>query len=49
MAKVKIKTNNASYPIRKHKQLEILIRNDIYATKIIHVSDGFVVLTAKQT
>lgn len=49
MAKVKIKTNNSNDQIRKHKLLEILAKNDIYATKIIPVPDGYVVLTTSET
>lgn len=45
MAKVKIKSNNSSNPLRKHQLLEILAKNEIYATKIISVQDGFVVIT----
>lgn len=48
MAKVKIKSNNSNDPLRKHKLLEILAKNDIYATKIIAVQDGFVVITANE-
>lgn len=45
MARIKIKSPNSKDPGRLRLLLETLSRNDIYATKIIPVSDGFVVLT----
>lgn len=47
MEKIKIKINNANEQ-KKLKLLEILSSNEIYATKIITVSDGFIVLTASE-
>lgn len=45
MAKVKIKSSNSKDPRIKNSLLEILSRNDIYATRLISIPDGFVVLT----
>jgi len=44
MARVKIKSQNAKDPVRRFTLLEILSKNDIYATKIIPIPDGFIVL-----
>lgn len=49
MAKVKIKPANSKDPKKKHKVLEILSKNDIYATKIITVTDGYFVLTSSES
>ena len=44
MALVKIKSQNTKDPVRRFTLLEILSKNDIYATKIIPIVDGFIVL-----
>lgn len=49
MARVKIKCTNSKDPRKKHKLLEILSKNEIYATRIITVQDGFIVLTSDET
>lgn len=45
MARIKIKSASFKDPARLKQPLEILSKNDILATKIIPISDGFVVLT----
>lgn len=49
MAKVKIKTLNSKDDRRKIKLLEILSKNDIYATRITYTPDGFVIFTNDET
>lgn len=44
MVKVKI-SHNSSDPRRTNKLLELLARNEVYANRIISVSDGFIILT----
>ncbi len=45
MARVKIKAQNSNDPRRKRKLLEILSQNVIYVTRIISISDGYIILT----
>lgn len=49
MAKVKIKTTNPKEERKKLKLLEILSRNDVYATRIITIADGFVTITNEES
>ncbi len=46
---MKIKSPNSKDQRRKHKLLEILSKNAIYAAKTITVTDGFVVLTRSES
>lgn len=48
MARVNIETVNAKDPRKTLKLLEILQCNDIYATRLIPVHEGFVVLTGSE-
>ena len=48
MAKVKIKAANANDERRKHKLLEILSKNKIFARKIHTVNDGFIAITEER-
>lgn len=45
MTKVKIKTSNSKDPRRTTKLLEILSSQDVYLTRLLSVSDGFVAFT----
>lgn len=45
MARIKIKSAFSKDPARLNLLLELLSKNEIFATKIIPISDGFVVLT----
>lgn len=49
MAKVKIKAKNSKQVETKNKLLCMLSKHDIYATRIIPNSDGFIVLTLNDT
>lgn len=46
MPRVKIKANNPKDPRQKNDLLETLAHHDIYITKMIPLSDGFVVITS---
>ena len=49
MARIKIKSVSSKDPARHNKLLEILSKNEIYATKILPVPDGFVVITEHES
>ncbi len=48
MPRVKIKVQNIRDP-RKSNLLELLSRNDIFITKLISLSNGYVVVTNNET
>lgn len=49
MARIKIKSASSNDPRRQKLLLEILSKNDIFATRIITIADGFVILTENET
>lgn len=49
MAKVTIKTLNPKEERKKIKLIEILSKNEVYATRIITIADGFVTITHEET
>ena len=46
MPRVKIKASNPNDPRRKNTLLETLAKEDIYITKLIPLTDGFVIITS---
>ena len=48
MARIKIKSGSSKDPDRLNQLLELLSKNDIYATKILPAPDGFVVVTENE-
>lgn len=48
MAKVKIKSPNPKEERKKMKLLEILSTNEVYVTRIITISDGFITITNEE-
>lgn len=45
MPRVKIKANNSKDPRKKHSILEILARHEVFITKLLPISDGYIVIT----